>query len=1210
MRDAGMVFVAEDLAAWLVGVLADAARRRLTAWVLASDQERALRRAATAAVQLTAAELRPDSGEQAEELAMIVSQVFGEPVPEVSLSGQATLLEALQAGITRQLAPLGDPGLSGTEKSSAEVLEVPVTVLAEKLTGHLMREIVARGLRGGPLAPLAEQLNHDVTHLYLQQLEGTVGRLAAELRAAPARPETGTAAAGVVESARPQHGDVVALMRAQVRATDELPYRLFGVRRPPLSSVYVRQSLSGGIASPESALADPACSVEEALARHRHLIVIGGPGQGKSTLTLQLVHRLARDWLVTRSSSAGDHRDPVRLMPLRVTGRELAAAIHYPWLQALCNAARNELGGHLDLEADFSSDLLKKPVGGTPWLIAIDGLDEAVEPERRDKLVTVLSARFTEAALPHRLLVTSRPLHPTEMARLRRDAGANEVGVYELEPFSAAALQDLAHRWLTDGPQPPGVDPATRFLQETHINHLADVLSTPLLALMAIALFEEDPEGTLPRFKYDLYERYLGYVLTAAVRHPDWRAVTAELAELTGDSGHALHHPVTVEALLQHLAAIQVSSDTPLIVAAYEWLTGNTGPALRRPPEWQAIVESILTRSGLLVRRGSRWEFIHYSFAEHLAAVAEAAKMPGKFDPSDPVLHGCISRAHDPFTDIALIILIHWVRRVPSAAPALLTWLQQEGHWHHQKLAARLLISGVAGQAQHLDSACQAIEHQVVLLDDGPPIGLLAALALQHPAAVDALNRISANSMVPTWTRAGALAAAIQIRGLNVEEAATALRGLLKERRAGAGWSQVIAAAALLHLGEEFRAEAIQILREILADPYTHPNAREMAATALSGSRPDLRADALAALRAIITDPLADCYDRRFAARGLSRVGFPAEAASALDAILADPQAGARDKAFTSFAFQEIPGQYRGRTIASFKAMMDDDTADPNEPLAAAFALVRISSDHRPEAIGILREAITDPSCDPELRADAAESIASLAPAHLPDAIQALKTILDDHQAEPWIRVYAAKAIVRLDFDEYEEVTGVLTELANSSSDPHHRFVAARGLAQFGLALHSDALTTFRALLADPAIPLSTRCDAAGSLGELAPDSNHEAVQILRELAADPRARADDLLKAAHNLLTLSQASDAEAATWLITALNDVTAESWTRAKAADQLLQLQTADPHAGINVLRTILNDAGTEKELRIWVARQLAKCGSQYREEALAALIRTSG
>jgi len=54
------VFVADDLGAWLTGLLADAGRRKLTALVLGTDQERALRSAATAAVRLTAAELRPD----------------------------------------------------------------------------------------------------------------------------------------------------------------------------------------------------------------------------------------------------------------------------------------------------------------------------------------------------------------------------------------------------------------------------------------------------------------------------------------------------------------------------------------------------------------------------------------------------------------------------------------------------------------------------------------------------------------------------------------------------------------------------------------------------------------------------------------------------------------------------------------------------------------------------------------------------------------------------------------------------------------------------------------------------------------------------------------------------------------------------------------------------------------------------------------------
>jgi len=140
-----VVFVADDLAGWLIGVLADAGRKKLTTLVLGSEQERALRSAATAAVQRTAAELRPGDDERAEQLAMVVSQVFGEPVPSEQPAGQQTVLEALQAGIAGQLAVLDDASLTGAGQSSAEVLSVPGTVIAEKLTGHLVREIMVRG---------------------------------------------------------------------------------------------------------------------------------------------------------------------------------------------------------------------------------------------------------------------------------------------------------------------------------------------------------------------------------------------------------------------------------------------------------------------------------------------------------------------------------------------------------------------------------------------------------------------------------------------------------------------------------------------------------------------------------------------------------------------------------------------------------------------------------------------------------------------------------------------------------------------------------------------------------------------------------------------------------------------------------------------------------------------------------------------------------
>jgi hypothetical protein len=75
-RLAGVVFVADALGGWLVGQLADAGRKKLTKLVLGSEQERALRRAADAAVWATAEEMSPSGGERAGQVAMVISEVF------------------------------------------------------------------------------------------------------------------------------------------------------------------------------------------------------------------------------------------------------------------------------------------------------------------------------------------------------------------------------------------------------------------------------------------------------------------------------------------------------------------------------------------------------------------------------------------------------------------------------------------------------------------------------------------------------------------------------------------------------------------------------------------------------------------------------------------------------------------------------------------------------------------------------------------------------------------------------------------------------------------------------------------------------------------------------------------------------------------------------------------------------------------------------
>ena len=102
-----MVFVVDDFAAWLVALIADASRRRLTAWVVGADHERELRSAVQAAIQATASDVRPEGGARAAELARVVGEVLDKPMPDAPLVEQGTLLEALQAGIARQLRSVG-----------------------------------------------------------------------------------------------------------------------------------------------------------------------------------------------------------------------------------------------------------------------------------------------------------------------------------------------------------------------------------------------------------------------------------------------------------------------------------------------------------------------------------------------------------------------------------------------------------------------------------------------------------------------------------------------------------------------------------------------------------------------------------------------------------------------------------------------------------------------------------------------------------------------------------------------------------------------------------------------------------------------------------------------------------------------------------------------------------------------------------------------
>jgi hypothetical protein len=273
---ASVVFVADDLGAWLVGLLADAGRKRLTVLVLGSDQERALRKAATVAVEETAAEMSP-SVEQAGQLAMVISEVFREPMPDAPFAGPTTLLEGLQAGIARQLAVLDDLALTGTGQSSADVLGVPGAVLAEKLTDRLVREIMFRGSSGGPLTPLADQLNHELTHRMLARLAGEGQDVQAE---------AGSAMAMRVREADPRRLGVHAAISVP-GVPDEIPPE------------YVpRDADDGEFGVPAKAAA--------AARQGGFVLLVGGSSVGKTRSAFEAVKTLLPGWWLVHPAGSAE----------------------------------------------------------------------------------------------------------------------------------------------------------------------------------------------------------------------------------------------------------------------------------------------------------------------------------------------------------------------------------------------------------------------------------------------------------------------------------------------------------------------------------------------------------------------------------------------------------------------------------------------------------------------------------------------------------------------------------------------------------------------------------------------------------------------------------------------------------------------------------------------------------------------------------------
>ncbi|MBM7773163.1 hypothetical protein JOD54_003367 [Actinokineospora baliensis] len=377
---------------------------------------------------------------------------------------------------------------------------------------------------------------------------------------------------------------VESLVRAQVEMAKELPYRLPGARKPSLATVYVRQDLGAEeqvdtprptpmldgrseqieIPTPVTRLSvrPPTRTVRQTLDRDKHVVVVGGPGQGKSTLSLRLAADAGERW-IGRPAEEPPLVEPV--VPLRVSASELAARLSLPFAESLAESVRAEYGALLRT-AIHPTDL-EHPVAGCRWLLLVDGLDEVADSSDRDRLVTVLASWATYDGSPYRVVLTSRPIDGTALAPLQRSGAAR----YELQPFDDDALRAFALNWFEEP------ETASRFIRQVEQAHLGELVAVPLLVTIAAIIHTEHGDRPLPDNQYELYEAYLRYLRTA--RGP----ITTQFDQVR-------------EPLLEHLGQVRIEEDTSLLTAARTWVAEHLSPT----GDWHEDLTTFLTAAGPL----------------------------------------------------------------------------------------------------------------------------------------------------------------------------------------------------------------------------------------------------------------------------------------------------------------------------------------------------------------------------------------------------------------------------------------------------------------------------------------------------------------------------------------------------------------------------------------------------------------------------------
>lgn len=387
---------------------------------------------------------------------------------------------------------------------------------------------------------------------------------------------------------------IMPVLKGQLQAAATLPYRLLDGPLPVLGEVYVAQNTKGS---------GGPIDIPTMLAEHRHAVIIGPPGSGKTSL-VQRICRESAEWWMNR-----DGPPPFGLVvPVRATAASFAA--DRPFLDSLASSVNSQLGPMLD-EPLTTKVFYRRPLPGVTWLILVDGLDEVIDSKQRRTTMTAIGQRAAASETPQRIVVTSRPLPDNDMKLVGR------VPALDLLLFERPQMELFAKRWFLARREIAGArtddeaeEIARRFVDQVDQTEARSLAGVPLLLTIAAIVFERSPTE-LPATIATLYERFVDLLLSRdAATPPDIR------------SGSPLAEIWERRAQLLEATAFRwfFGGGSPIFDVALEIVLQKESLGVTDTPELQSHLHAVLRQTGVVVVTGGVMEWIHLSVAEYLAS--------------------------------------------------------------------------------------------------------------------------------------------------------------------------------------------------------------------------------------------------------------------------------------------------------------------------------------------------------------------------------------------------------------------------------------------------------------------------------------------------------------------------------------------------------------------------------------------------------------